>query len=48
MLLLMNCLKELKERTDSKFEDACETGLFTIKILLLDHLCQDLDKFGSV
>lgn len=29
------------------FEEPCETGLFTMRFQVLDHLCPDLDEFGS-
>lgn len=36
------------EGTVSLFKKHCKITLFTIKFDLLDHLLEDLDKFGSV
>lgn len=30
------------------FKVHCELGLFTMKLRLLDHLCEDLEKFRSI
>lgn len=39
--------EKLKERTDCVFKEHYETGLFTIKFLHLELLCNDLDKLEA-
>lgn len=37
-----------KERTGCRFDKNYETGLFTVKSHLLYHLCENLNRFGTV
>ena len=37
-----------KRKCVQLFEPTCETGLITLKFHLLDHLCDNLRKFGTV
>lgn len=47
MMSLRKHMRELKGRNVYEPEDHC-AGLFTMKIHLLDHFCEDLDKVGGL
>lgn len=38
--------KEFKEATALLLDPQCVTGVFTLTFYLLDHLCDDLKRFG--
>lgn len=38
----------MKDTMVHLFENHCECGLFSIKFHLLDHLCDDLEKFHTI
>lgn len=48
MVPLKKLVEELKERNVCVFEEHHENRLFMMKFHLLDPLCMDLSKFGSV
>lgn len=39
---------ELKDTRAGYFEDHCASGLFTMRMYLLDHLCDDLEQVNSI
>lgn len=41
-------MKDLKERSICTFKDHCELGSFTIKFHVVNHICEDLEKFEIV
>lgn len=47
MMLLLE-IEELKRVNERVFVPHCSFGLYTLKVHLLDHLIEDLERFGSI
>lgn len=41
-------VKEFKRELVERFDDHCESGLYTLKFHLLDHMVEDIRKFGTL
>lgn len=48
MLGLNRAVREVKNTVVRLFEAKCECRMFTTKLHLFDHLCNDLQNFGSI